>query len=72
MLYGDSFFTTMELCDECGQPTNNEFCSCAGAEAEERSQGVSPVHNTIGLISCNCCDKCREKCFESWFEENVE
>ena len=60
-------------CPECGSKTQNtEMRCCAAAEADEReNEGVSPVQGTIGLISCHCCDKCREKCLASWQEDNL-
>ena len=55
---------------ECGHESENEFRSCAGAEAEERAQDVNlAVRGTQRLMSCNCCDKCRELCFQSWQEQ---
>jgi hypothetical protein len=59
------------LCRECGEPSDFELASCAGAEAEERAQNVNlAVTGTQRLMSCNCCEKCRAKCEQSWHEEN--
>ena len=61
-------------CPECGcEITDNGYpASCAGAEAEERSQNVNlAVKGTQGIPSCYCCDTCREKCFKSWQQENT-
>lgn len=58
-------------CDSCGKRSKNEFRSCAGAEAEERAQNVSPVILAHNLPTCNCCDSCRIKCHNSWMEDNL-
>jgi hypothetical protein len=57
------------ICQDCGGLTENEFGACAGALAEEYGQNVPPGTNTMGLISCNCCESCRIKCHNSYMAE---
>ena len=56
-------------CQECGGETENDYRACMGACASERLQGDDQVDlDTKGLISCNCCEKCRLECYESFME----
>ena len=56
-------------CQDCGEPTENEFEICAGAAGYERMNNDHPVLDYRGLTTCNCCEKCRERCFNSMHEE---
>lgn len=65
--------TEDERCDQCDAVTNNTYSACAGACAEERSQGVIlEVTGTNMLPTCNCCDACRDNCHNSWIEDNID
>jgi len=56
-------------CQECNKPTKNEGSACAGAIAQEIHFGATggPM-DTTGLITCNCCDKCRIACHNSFMD----
>ncbi len=61
----------MEKCDSCGADVDMENAQvCAGALANEVQQGVfGPIDTTL-LLSCYCCEKCRNNCLDSFIEEN--
>lgn len=58
-----------DKCPECGCEVymDNPF-ACEGAMANEISQTFGPVDTTL-LPSCYCCDKCRNKCLDSFIDE---
>ncbi len=59
----------MDTCQECGGDTDNEFRACKGAITSEMYYGNDlVVLDTRGLISCNCCEKCRWECHESFMQ----
>lgn len=59
-------------CDECGNETDNDFRACKGACTSEFYYGNDFVDlDTSGLPSCNCCEKCRWGCHDS-FLQSVE
>jgi len=61
------------ICPECGKETSNEFSACKGACTQQRVQGV-PEHliGGVEIMSCDCCDDCRELCYQSFMDELIE
>ena len=59
----------MNDCKDCGEPTPNEYNICAGAAGYERMNSDVAITDYKGLMTCNCCDSCRIRCFESMQEE---
>ena len=59
----------MEFCEECGANTVNEGSACKGAVSQQYHYDATfSGLNTNGLITCNCCDDCRLKCWDSFLE----
>ena len=56
-------------CQDCGNETNSDHAVCAGAIGYEVGSSPHPVIDFQGLRTCNCCDSCRDKCFQSMQEE---
>lgn len=56
-----------DMCEDCGGETENEGSACKGACSQARHYGED-VFDTKGLMTCNCCDDCREKCHESFMQ----
>jgi hypothetical protein len=62
-----------EKCDECGGPTDYHYAACKGACSSERYYGNYLIDlNTEGLLTCNCCEKCRWECHDSFMESIKE
>lgn len=56
-------------CQDCGNPTDNDYRACAGACASERHYGNDMVDlDTKGLRGCDCCEECRNKCHDSFLQ----
>jgi len=53
------------LCPQCGQPTLNDFQQCTSAEATVNSKMFV---NNDRQTACCCCDKCRQKCLDQWWD----
>lgn len=59
----------VDICLECGKPTENEGSACKGAISQQYHYDQSFTGlDTNGLITCNCCDDCRWKCHDSFMQ----
>lgn len=54
------------VCENCGRIGQESF-ACAGAIADEFED--IGVNGTQGMLSCTCCEECREKCRQSYLDE---
>ena len=57
-------------CPECKLEHFNGFKPCSAAIAQTRATQLSPYDEIVR--HCNCCDTCRQKCLDAWWNEQYE